>query len=52
MNIWMVRAGEDGRLAEEYAEGYVAVGWNKFGDMTTITDKQVVNEKTSENNHH
>jgi len=40
MNIWMVRAGEGGRLAEKFAEGYVAVGWNEFGDMTRMTDKE------------
>jgi len=40
MNIWILRAGEGGRLAEEFAEGYVAVGWNEFGDMTGITDKE------------
>lgn len=42
MNIWMVRAGEGGRLAEKFAEGYVAVGWNEFGDMTSITDKEEI----------
>jgi hypothetical protein len=40
MNIWMVRAGEGGRLAEEFSKGYVAVGWNELGDMTTIKDRE------------
>lgn len=40
MNIWMIRAGEGGRLAEEFAKGYVAVGWNELGDMTTIKDRE------------
>lgn len=42
MNIWMVRAGEGGRLAEKFAEGYVAVGWNEMGDMSGITDKEAI----------
>ena len=42
MNIWMVRAGEGGRLAEKFAEGYVAVGWSEFGDMSAVTDKEEI----------
>lgn len=40
MNIWMIRAGEGGRLADEFSKGYVAVGWVELGDMTDITDRE------------
>jgi len=36
MNYWMVRAGEKGRLADEFAKGYVAIGWHVMGDMSGI----------------
>jgi restriction system protein len=35
-NIWLVRAGEGGRLIEEFAKGYVAVGWYELGDTSSI----------------
>ena len=35
----MVRAGEAGRLIEEFAKGYVAVGWDELGDLSSISDK-------------
>jgi len=42
MNIWMIRAGEGSRLIEKFAEGYVAVGWQEYGDMTGMTDKEEI----------
>ena len=42
MNIWMIRAGESGRLAEEFAKGYVAVGWNDLGDLTDLKDREAL----------
>lgn len=35
-NVWMVRAGEGGYLVEEFARGYVGIGWNKLGDLSTL----------------
>ena len=34
--VWMIRAGEGGRLIDDFAKGYVAVGWNELGDMSKI----------------
>jgi len=32
----MVRAGEGGRLFEDFEKGYVAIGWSKLGDIANI----------------
>ncbi|MCA1765562.1 MAG: restriction endonuclease, partial [Desulfobulbaceae bacterium] len=37
-NIWLVRAGEGGRLFEEFAKGYIGIGYNEMGDMSDVTD--------------
>lgn len=34
----MVRAGEGGYLFSEFAKGFVAIGWNEFGDMSKVRD--------------
>jgi len=34
--VWMVRAGEGGRLIEEFEKGYVAIGWKAMGDVGGI----------------
>lgn len=34
---WMVRAGEGGRLFEDFEKGYIAVGWSELGDVTALT---------------
>jgi restriction system protein len=41
-NTWMVRAGEGGRLIDEFAKGYIAVGWQELGDMTKIKDQDKI----------
>ncbi len=40
--IWMVRAGEGGYLAEEFAKGFVAIGWQAFGDMSHVRDLDTI----------
>src|ERR1044072_6759220 len=35
-NVWMVRAGEGGYLIDEFARGYVGIGWDKLDDLSTI----------------
>ncbi len=35
--IWMVRAGEGGYLAKEFARGFVAIGFDKLGDMSDVS---------------
>lgn len=42
MNIWMVRAGVGGQYADKFAEGYVAIRWREFGDMTACTEKEEI----------
>jgi restriction system protein len=44
MSIWMIRAGEGGRLIDEFAKGYVAIGWTELGDMSSVTDKEQIGE--------
>jgi restriction system protein len=44
-NVWMVRAGEGGYLAEDFAKGFVAVGWAKLGDMTNNSAQEVIRQK-------
>jgi restriction system protein len=33
----MVRAGQGGYVAEDFARGNIAIGWNKVGDLTSAT---------------
>lgn len=44
-NIWMVRAGEGGRLIDDFARGYVGIGWSDIGDMSTIRTREEMREK-------
>lgn len=44
-NVWMVRAGEGGYLAEDFAKGFVAIGWSKLGDMTKYSDQEVISRE-------
>jgi len=39
-NAWLVRAGEGGRLFDEFAKGYVGVGYYEMGDMSNITSQE------------
>lgn len=41
-NIWFVRAAERGRLFEEFAQGYVGVGYNDMGDMSDVTEQDEI----------
>lgn len=43
--MWMVRAGEDGSLIEEFVDhGYVAVGWHELGDLGAVTSEEKIRE--------
>lgn len=42
-NGWMVRAGEGGRLFEDFEKGYVAIGWDAVGDMTALDTRDKIN---------
>jgi restriction system protein len=34
---WMIRAGEGGRLFEDFEKGYIAIGWQELGDIAALT---------------
>ena len=43
--MWMVRAGEGGRLIDDFRDkSLVAIGWNDLGDLTPLTDKDKITE--------
>lgn len=44
-NVWMIRAGEGGRLISHFANGYVAIGWQELGDMTAFKSRSKIKEK-------
>ncbi|WP_019022269.1 MULTISPECIES: restriction endonuclease [unclassified Thioalkalivibrio] len=40
VNMWMVRAGQGGRQADEFREkGHVGIGWEEIGDLSAFADK-------------
>lgn len=43
-NGWMVRAGEGGRLFEDFEKGYIAVGWGSLGDITPLDTREKIND--------
>ena len=42
---WLIRAGEDGYLIDEFARGFVAIGWHKIGDLSTVTSPEEIRER-------
>jgi len=43
--MWMVRAGEDGYLIEEFDRGcIIAIGWHKIGDLSAVTSEEEISE--------
>src|SRR5947208_14706246 len=38
-NAWMIRAGQGGYLINQFAKGYVAVGWSQLGDLSGIKSR-------------
>ena len=45
MNIWMVRAGKNAYLIDEFARGYVGIGWEAMGDMSSIHSQEEMKKK-------
>jgi len=44
-NMWMVRAGVDAYLIDVFSKkNYVAIGWNKLGDLKSIKSKDKIKE--------
>jgi len=38
----MIRAGEGGRLIEEFAKGYIGIGYNEMGDMSSAKNQDEI----------
>ena len=45
MNVWMVRAGKSAYLIEDFARGYVGIGWMAMGDMSNIHSQDEMRQK-------
>src|SRR5215216_3271618 len=43
-NVWMVRSGEGGYLIDEFARGYVGIGWNQLGDLISLGSQDDIHE--------
>lgn len=44
-NMWMVRAGEDAFLIEDFKKkSYVSIGWNELSDLSKIPDRDKIKE--------
>ena len=42
---WMVRAGEQGYLFDEFQHGFVGIGWNGLGDLSQLATQEEVRRK-------
>ena len=42
---WMVRAGPGADLIEEFARGFIAIGWHELGDLSTVTSQEEIRER-------
>jgi restriction system protein len=42
--MWMIRAGEGAFLAQEFAKGYVSIGWNRTGDLANAKSIETIRE--------
>jgi len=47
-NAWMVRAGEGGHHIDDFAKGYVAIGWSEMGDLDALTTLSDVKQRLRE----
>ncbi len=44
--IWMVRAGENGYLFDDFQKNhYAAIGWNEIGDLKDVTTVEQVRDR-------
>ncbi|PYS93338.1 MAG: restriction endonuclease [Acidobacteria bacterium] len=40
----MVRAGEDGYLAKDFARGFIGIGWNSLGDLSSVSTQDSIRQ--------
>lgn len=49
-NMWMVRAGEDAFLIDDFRKkNYISIGWNELGDISHVTDRNTIKELVEKN---
>src|SRR5881409_542523 len=48
MNAWIVRAGQGGHRIEDFAKGYVAIGWGEIGSLADLTTSAAVKHQLRE----
>lgn len=47
--MWMVRAGEHGRLIEDFRQhSVVAIGWKELGDLSAVKDADEIRKRIEE----
>ncbi|TXT17383.1 MAG: restriction endonuclease, partial [Planctomycetota bacterium] len=39
---WMVRAGEGGEVIDDFARGFVALGWRELSDLSNATSRETI----------
>src|SRR5688572_18428701 len=44
-NVWIVRAGSGGYLAEHFAKGFVAISFGDLGDLSGVTDREAIRKR-------
>ena len=42
---WMVRAGEGSYLIDEFARGFIAIGWHELDDLSRVTFQEEIRER-------
>jgi restriction system protein len=40
--VWMVKAGEGGSRIDDFRQGYVGIGWNEIGDLSSIQSQDEI----------
>ena len=43
--MWLVRAGEGSYLIDEFARGFIAIGWYELGDLSMVTPQDEIRER-------
>ncbi len=47
-NVWMIRAGEGGFRIADFTKGYVAIGWDEMGDLTSLSSQEATKQRYRE----
>lgn len=41
---WMVRAGEGGEVIDDFARGFIALGWHELTDLSSVTTREMIRD--------